>query len=180
VISTELLLHPVRLRIIQALLDGHPLTTSQLKARLPEVSPATTYRQVAILVQAGVLDIVSERRIRGAVERSYQLVQSATEIDPEAIAAMNPDDHRHLFSAFIAGLLADFDRYLDGNPNPDPRADQVTYRQTALWATNEEAKELVAEIQRVVEARQNAEPKKGRTRRLISLISLPAAPRASR
>lgn len=176
-VSTEVLLHPVRLRIIQSLLDGYPLTTSQLRARIPDVSAATTYRQVAILVEAGVLDIVSERRTRGAVERTYQLVQSATELDPEAIAAMSIEDHRHLFAAFVAGLLADFDRYLDGNVNADPRADKVTYRQTVLWATDVEAENLVAEVQRVVEQQQAAMPKKGRSRRIISLISLPAATR---
>ena len=44
--SAGLLLHPVRLRIVQAFLGGRRLTTAQLRTALPDVSPATLYRQV--------------------------------------------------------------------------------------------------------------------------------------
>ncbi|NUP32350.1 MAG: helix-turn-helix domain-containing protein, partial [Streptomycetaceae bacterium] len=43
----DLLLHPVRLRIVHAVSGGRELTTTQLCERLPDVSKVTVYRQVA-------------------------------------------------------------------------------------------------------------------------------------
>ncbi|MEE3921886.1 helix-turn-helix domain-containing protein [Micromonospora sp. BRA006-A] len=58
----ELLMHPVRLRIVQAFLGGRTLTTTDLRAELSDVPPATLYRQVATLADHGVLHTVGERR----------------------------------------------------------------------------------------------------------------------
>jgi len=71
--TADLLLHPVRLRIVQAFLGDRALTTGELRAELPDVPPASLYRHIARLVDAGVLGVVSERRVRGAVERTYIL-----------------------------------------------------------------------------------------------------------
>ena len=75
--STELLLHPVRLRIVHAVIDGRPFTTSDLCARLPDVSQATIYRQVALLAAGGLVELDREDRVRGAVERTYRLQPGA-------------------------------------------------------------------------------------------------------
>ena len=79
--SADLLLHPIRLRIIQAFLGDRALTTTELRAELPDVAPATLYRQVARLVGAGVLGVVAERRVRGATERTYVLRASSASVD---------------------------------------------------------------------------------------------------
>ena len=71
--SADLLLHPVRLRIVQAFLGDRALTTSDLAAELADVPAASLYRHVARLVDAGVLAVVAERRVRGALERTYVL-----------------------------------------------------------------------------------------------------------
>src|SRR5215472_15247910 len=80
--SADLLLHPVRLRIVQAFLGDRTLTTTELRAELPDIPSASLYRHIALLVDAGEL------------------------------AEMTTDDHRQAFMAFVAGLLGDFDRYL--------------------------------------------------------------------
>jgi DNA-binding transcriptional ArsR family regulator len=175
-VTTELLLHPVRMRIVQAVLDGRPLTTAQLRARMPEVSTATIYRHVALLAEAGVLEVVDEQRVRGAVERTYRLRREGAELDPDAIAAMTPDDHRRAFTAFVTGLLADFDRYLAREVAVDPRADRVTYRQAALWLTDDEADALLTELRAAITSRIDHHPGPGRVRRLLSVIAVPADP----
>ena len=66
--TLDLLLHPVRLRILQALLDGHPSTTTQLRQRLPDIAPATMYRHVAVLAECE-RDLSPGSRDRGALRR---------------------------------------------------------------------------------------------------------------
>jgi predicted DNA-binding transcriptional regulator YafY len=135
--SADLLLHPVRLRIVQAFLGDRPLTTAELSAELSDVPSASLYRHVARLVSAGVLQVVAERRVRGAVERTYMLRPAAASIRPDEVAAMSAEDHRHAFMAFVAGLLADLDRYLRRS-DADPLRDGVGYRMAGMWLDDAE------------------------------------------
>ncbi|USX53159.1 helix-turn-helix domain-containing protein [Lentzea sp. HUAS12] len=169
----DLLLHPVRLRIVQALLDGHPSTTTQLRERLPEIAPATMYRHVAVLADAGVLEVLQEKRVRGIMERTYRLRWDRAQLDESGRAAMTPDDHRRAFTAFTGSLLAEFGQYLARDP-ADPVADGVTYQQAAVWLTDEEHAELLAELRAAVTARTGRSPGEGRTRRMVSLVAMPA------
>ena len=81
--SADLLLHPVRLRIVKAFLGERALTTGQLAEELEDVPSGSLYRHVALLVKAGVLQVVAERRVRGAVERTYMLRLFADLVRPE-------------------------------------------------------------------------------------------------
>ena len=68
--KVETILHPVRLRIIQQLLDGQATTAKQLAGQLKDIAQATLYRQLDILVKAEVLAVTEEKQIRGAVEKT--------------------------------------------------------------------------------------------------------------
>src|SRR5262249_47804144 len=111
--TVDLLLHPVRVRIVHAFAGGRTLTTADLGERLHDVPKTTLYRQVGILASAGLLEVIGEQRVHGAVERSYRLNRAGTRISPQQAAAMTLDDHRHGFTAATAALLADFNAYLD-------------------------------------------------------------------
>jgi DNA-binding transcriptional ArsR family regulator len=170
--TLDVLLHPVRLRILRTFLDGHPATTAQLRERLSDIPPATMYRHVAALAAAGVLEVLEENRVRGTVERTYRVSWHHATLDPAARATMTTDDHRRAFTAFVGGLLTDFDQYLAGEPQ-DPTADGVTYQQAALWLTDAEMADLLAEVRTAVTARLGRDPDPDRKRRMISLVAMP-------
>jgi helix-turn-helix protein len=172
--SADLLLHPVRLRIVQAFLGDRALTTTQLRAELPEVPAGSLYRQVAKLVDGGVLNVVGERRVRGALERTYVLRSSAARIGVNEIAAMSRDEHRQAFLAFVAGLIGDFDRYL-ARDQIDPLRDGASYNLAAMWLDDAELAELARELTIVLQPRIENQPKKGRTRRILATVLLPGA-----
>ena len=173
--SAELLLHPVRLRIVQAFLGDRRLTTGDLRRLLDDVSAATLYRHVATLTGAGVLEVVGERQARGAVERTYRLRADRAVVAPEDLRAMGPDDHRAAFVAFVAALLAQFDAYVDAGP-VDLERDAGGYRQAAFHATDDEARALAAAVRDAVRPFLEAEPAPGRRRRLLTTVLLPAEP----
>jgi Helix-turn-helix domain len=169
--SADLLLHPVRLRIVQAFLGERALTTTELSAELADIPPASLYRHVARLVGAGVLQVVAERRVRGALERTYMLRLAAASIGPDEIAAMSAEDHRQAFMAFVAGLLGDADRYL-GRPDFDPLRDEVSYRLAGLWLDDAEYAGLLRDLVRVLHPRLANAPRKGRRRRILATVLL--------
>ena len=171
----ELLLHPVRLRIVQAVFDGAPFTTSELGERLPDISRPTLYRQVALLANEGVLVVVSEQKVRAVIERHYRLRHSRALVDEEAAAAMSIADHRVGFGAAVASLLAEFDLYLQ-QPAAWPFADSVSYRQFPLWLDEAEKAALLADLVAVVGARLEQGPTGSRRRHLLSTIFFPNGP----
>ncbi len=175
--SADLLLHPVRLRVVQALLGDRELTTGDLHAELPDVPVATLYRHVGVLTEAGVLEVAAERRVRGSTERTYRLVTSVASVGPEEAAGMTPEQHRRAFSTFVAALLADFDRWADAGAlapgGLDAARDGVGYRMTGLWLDDDEFAGLVADLRRVLQDRLGNEPGGERRRRLLGTVFLP-------
>src|SRR6266508_4550679 len=149
--TADLLLHPVRLRIVQAFLGDRALTTSALSAELADVP---------------------ERRVRGALERTYVLRLTAASIGLDELAAMSPDEHRQAFMAFVAGLLGDFDRYL-ARGYIDFLRDGVRYNMAGLWLDDAELTELQRELLRVLQPRLANPPAPGRKRRILGTILLP-------
>jgi DNA-binding transcriptional ArsR family regulator len=171
-VSIELLLNPLRLRIIHAVLDGRPFTTTQLADRIADVSRATVYRQVAVLVEAGLLEIDGEQRVRGAVERTYRLHPARAAMDPDTIAAMTVEDHQRLFTAAVGALLAEFTAYL-GRDGADPLADSVSYRQFSLWLSEEEKAKFVRELTATLLALMKNGPTGARRQHMFSTILFP-------
>jgi DNA-binding transcriptional ArsR family regulator len=171
--SADLLLHPVRLRIVQAFAGDRRLTVAQLAAELGDVSPASLYRHVALLTKAGVLQVAAERRVRAVVERTYMLRVHAAQIQPDEAAAMTPEQHLAAFMAYAAGMLADAERYLMTG-TPDPLRDGASYRMAAMWLTDAEFTDLVRDLVTVFQPRLANPPAKGRRRRIVYNVLLPA------
>lgn len=171
--SADLLLHPVRLRILQAFLGDRSLTTAQLQTELPDVPPASLYRHVAKLVGAGVLAVLDERRVRGALERTYALQTSQATVKAEDLANLSAEEHRNMFFTFLAGIIRDFDLYLERG-DIDLVRDGVSYRLSGIWLTPAEARKLARELNEILLAASKNPPKRGRKRRYFASIVLPA------
>ncbi|MGW4120037.1 helix-turn-helix domain-containing protein [Nocardia sp. NPDC004711] len=175
---TELLLHPVRLRIIHALSGGRLRSAGELCDRMPDVPRTSVYRQIGLLTEGGMLEIGDERRVRGAVERSYRLRSDRPTISPEASSAMTADDHRQGFAAAMAVLIGEFNAYLD-QPDADPVADSVGYRQATLWLSPEELDTMLTGFRDLVTPLAANQPGPGRRPYLISPILFPGEKPAS-
>ncbi|MFI6325954.1 helix-turn-helix domain-containing protein [Nonomuraea sp. NPDC050556] len=170
--ALELLAHPVRLRIVHAMSGGLVLTTAQLCERLPDVSKATLYRHVGLLAEGGLLEVEGEQRVRGAVERSYRLRQDRAVPGADAMAALSADDGRRVFAAAMATLIAEFNAYLDRD-GADPVADQVGFRQHALWLSDAERERLIDGLRAAIVPHLGNEDAPGRRRHLLSPILFP-------
>ncbi|MEQ1699515.1 MAG: helix-turn-helix domain-containing protein [Ilumatobacteraceae bacterium] len=171
--SADLLLHPVRLRIVQAFLGDRALTTADLQVELADVATTSLYRHVSRLADAGVLEVVGERQGRGSVERTFRLVPGAASVSVDDLASMATDEHRRAFTVFVAGLLGDFDRLLE-HGRPNFVRDRIGYRQTALHLTDAEMDELIDDLRAVVAARAALPPANDRRRRLLTTVVMPA------
>jgi len=173
VARADLLLHPVRLRIVKAFLGDRALTTRQLAAELPDVPAASVYRHVGRLAEVGVLHVVAERRVRGITERTYMLRLFAAQIQPAEVAAMSSQEHANAFLAYVAGLLRDFDRYFAAEPE-NPGRDGAGYRVAAMWLTDAELADYRRDLVAITEPLLANGPGEGRRRRMLYTVMLPA------
>ena len=169
--ARDLLLHPIRLRIVQALL-GSPMAPLSLKDALGDVPQATLYRHLNQLHEGGLLEVVDEQPVRGGVERTYGVVAEAAALGPDEFEGASREDHLRSFSTFLATLIDAFGAYLDEG-TLDFAADGVGYRQVPLWLTDEEFEEVASGLRNAVSSALGNGRGGGRRRRLITTIVMP-------
>ena len=172
---TDLLLHPVRWSIVQRTM-GREVTMSQLRAELPEVSTTSLYRQVTTLLDAGVLQVVREERVRGAVERTLALkpTEDLRAAGAEEAAVMSPAQHRVGLSLLLAQTSRDLERSIERGDLAE-RTDELSYGQTALYVSPEELPELQAALDRTLAPYLQPDEGAGRRRIMLSVIAIPDA-----
>lgn len=173
--KADLVIHPVRLRIIQALFGGTHLTACQISERLPDVPMASLYRHLSQLVAGGVLTVVAERPVRGTVEKVYALVEHAANVGPAEYGRQTNEDHLRYFRMFLLLLLGDFQRYLAQHEQADLAADGVLYYQLPFYLSDEEFKQLIETLKTTLAPARANQPAPQRQRRLLSILAVPGA-----
>jgi DNA-binding transcriptional ArsR family regulator len=168
---SDILLHPIRLRIV-LMASSNELITTDIAKRLPEVPLATLYRHIAKLVDAGMLEIASERQARGAMERTYRVNTSHAGLNTDEVEDMSPEEHLQAFTVFTGILIDTYERYL-ATPDPNPAADGVSFRQARLWLTNGELQNLVTDVAKALAPYVDLETSPARKLRLLSTILMP-------
>ena len=170
--NATLLLHQDRLRIVEAFLGDRELTTADLRSELPDIPPASLYRHLSRLIDAGVLDVVAERKVRGTVERTYAKHRRLN-VSGDDLATLTRDELRQTYFGYVATLLADIDRYLERDDSALRRGG-ATFRVAALWLTDEELNELAVEYAKLLDPYLHRRATPERARRIVRTIVLPA------
>lgn len=174
---TDLVLHPVRLRLVVAL-ARRQLTAHQLSELLPDIPQTTLYQHLGLLTRAGYLQVVSERHVRGTVEKRYAYAETSSLLTPADLANLSSDEHLRLFTTFVTTLIGEFARYLEqhtSNVPIDLFADRVGYRELPLYLSDDEFDAAQEALNQALLPflRQEAAPH--RRRRLFSVITFPDA-----
>jgi DNA-binding transcriptional ArsR family regulator len=179
----DLILHPVRMRLIVALGAGVPMSAAQLLERMPDVPPATLYRHLNALRQGGIITVIDEprtratgeRRTRGAVERRFALRAGAASLGPADLADATSEDHVRWFASFVASLLGAFGRYA-ASGTPDLARDGAGYRQNVIQLSDAELASMASALNAALMPFVANEPAEGRTARLFATVLMPADP----
>jgi DNA-binding transcriptional ArsR family regulator len=170
-VKEDLLLHPVRLRIILAT-AGRQVTALQLAQELPDIPQATLYRNINTLAEAGILCVVQERRVRNAVEKTYALPDQDLLLTREDLENAAPEDYVQLFTQYLGLQLGYYVRYIQQG-DVDFARDNVVFHMFPVYLSKEERQELEQAINAVLLPYVKNEPTPERQRFIIGLLSLP-------
>lgn len=175
--KADLLLHPIRMRIVQALVNGRRRTTRQLLEEMKDIPQATMYRQLNKLVASGVILAEEGNKARGTIEKIYFLSPGGEDATPLDTTEQAAGEHMALFQSFLSSLAGDFGAYLR-QKSYDLKRDGFSMRQVQLFLTDEEYMDLLTEMRGVM-SRYEGNPAGGtRRRRMISTIVIPGAEQA--
>lgn len=168
----DILLHPVRMRIVQAFMPDLTWTVQELEKKLDDIPPASLYRHVNTLKKAGLLEVRGQEQVRGTVKKSYGLAKQAFQTPDTDITAISDEENLKYFTAFVTFLQAEYKRYLD-QPDKDFVKDGVSFRVTSVYANDEEFHDWIQELRQLMKKITSNKPEKGRKRRTVANIFIP-------
>jgi len=167
----EVLLNPVRVRIMQTLMLGsrETITANEICDLLSDIPRTTLYRHINVLIEANVLRVVAERKVRGSVERT--LAFNAAEVEK----LKDAEDIPALAFRFLMLTHAKFEKYFHNKDRKDLAAvtDTMFLRNWVLMLSDEEFGEFLSALRGLFEKYHFEESSGGRKPRDISIICAP-------
>lgn len=179
----HVVIHPVRLRILQAL-SRAPQTTRALARLLHDVPQSSLYRHIKVLVdegfiQAETLPTPPGTTRRGAPERRYTLTRSA-HLAQSDIDDLSPDDHRRMFTVYLMTLLREFGLYLgDDTRTPNFTADRTGYTEVTFYASEAEFDAAIQAMNAALGPLLSQQPSPDRRLRKLATVTFPLQDPAS-
>jgi DNA-binding transcriptional ArsR family regulator len=167
----DLLLHPVRLRIILAVANRQ-VTARQLANELPDIPQATLYRNINTLTSAGILCVVKERRVRNTLEKTYALPDQGLFLTMEDLKNAEPQDYLRLFTQYLGLVLGYYVRYIQQG-NVDIARDMAVFRMFPVYLSEAETLELGQAINAALLPYTKNEPSQERRRSIFGLMAFP-------
>lgn len=134
--KADLIIHPVRLRILQSLIEG-PKTTQEIASELTSVPKSSLYRHLKLLLNERFVEVQDVRLVQGIQEKVYALAQTPR-LSSGDLAQATANDHFRYFTIYVTTLLQGFSDYLTANSELDFEADRVGYNEVMFWATPKE------------------------------------------
>lgn len=144
----SIVIHPVRLRLLQALQNDH-LTTQELADQLPSIPKSSIYRHLKVLLAEGFVEVVDTRSIKGTLEKVYGLARSP-HLSLEDMKDLSKDEHLHFFIIYLADLLKGYSDFIETTALPDILEQKFGYSDINLYATDAEMELFFAELNRLV------------------------------
>ncbi|GEM_PF-5853752 len=155
--QVQAIAHPIRMRILEALSQQamSPLDLSKVLA----LKSTTLYHHVETLHDAGLIEVVSERQLRGCVEKTYGSIARDFVLDRGVVKTPSecPPFDELLIATLEAALADAKEQAYAGHLGPGA-VDQVRVLRKHFRATTETLAALNLAIDRVLEALEPVSP----------------------
>lgn len=161
----DIMLNPTRMRIVQALASRENVTANEICEVINDVPRTTLYRHINILIEADILVIVDEKKIRGSLERTLSL--NVNELSKPNHSENIPGQA----FGFLMGIYTKFEKYFRKDTFI-PKGNKIFFNNTIMMMNDGEFDEFLSDLQKLF-VKYDFEAADGRKQRDISIISAP-------
>ncbi|MFD3449442.1 transcriptional regulator [Microbacteriaceae bacterium 4G12] len=112
--KAEILMHPVRIKICQALMRNreHGLTPLEMVKILKDVPQATLYRHLQIMVDSGIIHVIKEKKVKSVSEKYYALNGEEPRLDRSEWNKASNEEKLDYVSFYQLLLMTQYQSYL--------------------------------------------------------------------
>jgi len=173
--KVDLILHPVRFRILQTI-DDSTLTTQQIADQMADVPKSSIYRQLKILLDGEMITVAETKIVNGIQEKTYQLSQKPY-LSAGDMANLSGEEHIHFFTIYVMNVLREFSDYIQRSESEtgsiDMLSDRVGYTEVSVYANHAELDVVQSQLNTEILKLIKNEPGNGRSRHKFAIITHP-------
>ncbi|MDO5294927.1 MAG: helix-turn-helix domain-containing protein [bacterium] len=162
---TKIIMNPIRQRILQFLMIHTTGTAGEMKVELNDIPPASLYRHIKVLAEAGLIEVVEEKKIRGTMEKTYGLKK-------QPMGEVTEQDVGSIIQTGLFSLMSSFGQYFSKEGN-DPVKDMLNFSTSTLMLSDEEYMQFLMKIGEAINGVIKNQPQEGRKPRRFTIISSP-------
>ncbi|MDM5332453.1 helix-turn-helix domain-containing protein [Ureibacillus composti] len=150
--KAEILMHPVRMKILQSLMQHkeNGVTTFEMLESIQDVSQATLYRHIQILLDANIIKIVHERKVRAVTEKYYGLNEEEAHLDLEEWRNLSKEKKLNYISYYQLVLMTQYQNYLTSIEKNPKSEDSSTFSLVDLKLSEEQFSNFQNELNQLM------------------------------
>jgi len=113
--KADILLHPVRMKIVRVLMTNsqNGLTPLEMAKMIQDVPQATLYRHIQKLTDAGIIKVWKEEKVRAVMEKRYIVNIEDASLHPEEWKRYTIEEKLDYYSYYQLALFNQYQTYLE-------------------------------------------------------------------
>lgn len=175
--KVDILMHPVRMKISQVLMRNREtgLTPLEMLKIIKDVPQATLYRHIQILLDAGIIRVSKEKKVKSVIEKYYVLNESEARLSSDEWEKASVDEKINYYSYYQLSLYNQYKNYLM-NLGKDNSEDSSTFSILELKLDDETLDSFQTELNNLVMKYYNSSSKDSEENAPIRTIGVTIIP----
>jgi len=159
--KTEIIMHPVRMKICQALMRNkeHGLTPLEMIKLIKDVPQATLYRHIQIMVDSDIIRVIKEKKVKSVSEKYYVLNVEEARLDEDEWKEATIEEKLNYISSYQLLLMTQYQNYLNNLEEQNSQEDRATFSVVELKINDEHFLQFQNELHELMTRYYNATSK---------------------
>ncbi|MEH7403211.1 helix-turn-helix domain-containing protein [Gottfriedia acidiceleris] len=159
--KTEIIMHPVRMKICQALMRNkeHGLTPLEMIKLIKDVPQATLYRHIQIMVDSDIIRVIKEKKVKSVSEKYYVLNVEEARLDEDEWKEATIEEKLNYISSYQLLLMTQYQNYLNNLEEQNRQEDRATFSVVELKINDEHFLQFQNELHELMTRYYNATSK---------------------
>jgi len=156
--KTEIIMHPVRMKICQALMRNkeNGLTPLEMIKIIKDVPQATLYRHIQIMVDSNIIRVIKEKKVKSVSEKYYVLNEEAARLDEAEWKEASIEEKLNYISTYQLLLMTQYQNYLKKLEEQNRQEDRATFSVVELKINEEHFLQFQDELNELMTKYYNA------------------------